>query len=267
MADSLRGLKVARFLKLTRLIRFNRMLNKWQAMSAKKWQLNATRLLKLILMLLLSAHFMGCIWMFTAVEHGIKHARTRAVNKKKHELRAFQKGYSGENQGIALVCVCWPSLTIVVYSTDCGVWISEMDDALSERTGKGGEVAYGCSCRPARAGYENCKPVNWLAKYDMNQFLFGSWGDKYVTSAYFTIVGLSTVGFGDITPANTTERILSIVFVLLGALLFAIVIGSVSEIAQQVHLNLICHPFFALIVCATLFRVLFLCIEHKVGSV
>ena len=44
MADSLRGLKVARFLKLTRLIRFNRMLNKWQAMSAKKWQLNATRL-------------------------------------------------------------------------------------------------------------------------------------------------------------------------------------------------------------------------------
>jgi hypothetical protein len=109
--------------------------------------------------------------------------------------------------------------------------------------------------------------VNWLAKYDMNQFLFGSWGDKYVTSAYFTIVGLSTVGFGDITPANTTERILSIVFVLLGALLFAIVIGSVSEIAQQVHLNLICHPFLALIVCATLFRVLFLCIEHKVGSV
>ena len=98
VTDSLRGLKVARFLKLTRLIRFNRMLNKWQAMTAKKWQLNATRLLKLILMLLLTAHFMGCIWMFTATEHGIKHARTRAApSTKKHELRAFQKRYSGKN--------------------------------------------------------------------------------------------------------------------------------------------------------------------------
>ena len=120
-----------------------------------------------------------------------------------------------------------------------------MDDALSERQGKGGGVAYGCACHPASAGYENCRPVNWLAKYDMHQFQFGSWGDKYVTSAYFTIVGLSTVGFGDITPANTTERVVSIICTLLGALLFAIVIGSVSEIAQQVHLNLICHIFLA----------------------
>lgn len=67
----LRGFKVARFLKLTRLLRFNRMLNKWQAMSVKKWQLNSTRLFKLIIMLLMVAHFMGCTWKFVADEHGM----------------------------------------------------------------------------------------------------------------------------------------------------------------------------------------------------
>ena len=100
MTDSLRGLKVARFLKLTRLIRFNRMLNKWQAMSMKKWQLNATRLIKLILMLLLSAHFMGCIWMFTATEQGMRHARTRAVNKKSTSYPLFRTDTLGKIKGL-----------------------------------------------------------------------------------------------------------------------------------------------------------------------
>jgi len=76
--------------------------------------------------------------------------------------------------------------------------------------------------------------VNWLAKYDPDLHNHGSIADKYVASAYFTIIGLSTVGFGDISPANTTERMYSIVLTLLGAVVFAIVIGSVSEIAQQV---------------------------------
>lgn len=103
ITNSLRGFKVARFLKLTRLVRFNRMLNKWQAMTAKKWQLNATRLLKLILMLLMTAHFMGCIWMFTAVEQGINHVH---AHTKKHELHApHPKGYGGKIKG-SLSCAC-----------------------------------------------------------------------------------------------------------------------------------------------------------------
>ena len=63
----------------------------------------------------------------------------------------------------------------------------------------------------------------------------GTIADKYVASAYFTIIGLSTVGFGDITPANDLERFYSIMITLLGALIFAIVIGTAQEIAQQVR--------------------------------
>ena len=126
------------------------------------------------------------------------------------------------------------SLTFAVYSTDCGV--REGESASSDPTTE----YYGCSCKPSVVnanGYDGCLPVNWLAKYDMDLFNDGSIMDKYVASSYFTIIGLSTVGFGDITPANTLERGISVLFTLLGALLFAIVIGSVSEIAQQVHLQ------------------------------
>ena len=72
-ADSmavLRLFKMARFLKLARLIRFNRMLNKWQAMSVNKSQLNVTRLFKLVVGLLMAAHFIGCIWKILADEQG-----------------------------------------------------------------------------------------------------------------------------------------------------------------------------------------------------
>ena len=35
-------------------------------MSVKKWQLNFTRLFKLVIMLLMVAHFLGCGWMLVA---------------------------------------------------------------------------------------------------------------------------------------------------------------------------------------------------------
>jgi hypothetical protein len=68
----LRAFKVARFLKLARLVRFNRMLNKWQMMSVKKWQLNITRIFKLVIMLLMICHFIGCSWQIVANELGKK---------------------------------------------------------------------------------------------------------------------------------------------------------------------------------------------------
>ena len=228
IANQLRGFKVARFLKLTRLLRFNRMLNKWQAMSAKKWQLNATRLLKLILMLLMSAHFMGCAWMFTMTEQGMKHAFAHMLAQSNHKLQMLSRKHTvGRSKDPSLSHV-QPALTYAVYSTDCGVWAGEMTSNTK---------GYGCSCKPSIDGYDDCEPMNWLAKYDGEMFRYGTIVDKYVASSYFTIIGLSTVGFGDITPANTVERAISILFTLLGALLFAIVIGSVSDIAQQVHLN------------------------------
>ena len=181
--ELMRIFKVARFMKLARLVRFNRMLNKWQAMSVKKWQLNTTRLFKLVVMMLLVAHMMGCGWEFIRKNH------------------------------------------------PCGKWNSEVSETRLESFGVIIGERYGCECNPAES--EDCDAVNWMAKYDPDLAANGSVTSQYFAGFYYTIIGLATVGFGDISPANDVERLYSIVLTLLGAVVFSVVIGSVGEIAQQ----------------------------------
>ena len=122
---------------------------------------------------------------------------------------------------------CWQ---IFLEFIDCGVF-------TDGRRAADPQASYGCECRtqqyltPDRKGL--CTPVNWLYKYDSDLHDNGDAMHKYVACVYFTMIGLSTVGFGDITPANTEERVLSVIYTLIGAVVFAVVIGSVTEIAQR----------------------------------
>jgi len=122
---------------------------------------------------------------------------------------------------------CWQ---IFLDEIDCGVF-------ADRRRAPDPQASYGCECHtkeylaPDRQG--QCTPVNWLYKYDSDLHDHGDAWHKYVACFYFTMIGLSTVGFGDITPANTEERVLSVIYTLIGAVVFAVVIGSVTEIAQR----------------------------------
>jgi hypothetical protein len=53
------------------------------------------------------------------------------------------------------------------------------------------------------------------------------------SSLYFTIVTLATVGYGDVTPANDIERSYATALALVGAIVFAYCIGSISSLAAQ----------------------------------
>ena len=57
--------------------------------------------------------------------------------------------------------------------------------------------------------------------------------DLYVTSFYFTVSTITTVGYGDIRGYNTSERSLCIVFMLLGVISFSFATGSFSQILQN----------------------------------
>ncbi|CAN0059222.1 unnamed protein product, partial [Phaeothamnion confervicola] len=72
-----------------------------------------------------------------------------------------------------------------------------------------------------------------------------SWVDKdgladagvpklYVTSFYWAVTTLSTVGYGDIYGSTVFERAFCIVVMLCGATLYALCIGSVSHIVASV---------------------------------
>ena len=58
-------------------------------------------------------------------------------------------------------------------------------------------------------------------------------GVKYLYSLYWSLTTLTTVGYGDVTPANDTERAFTCMVLLLGALVFGYMIGNVSAMMAQ----------------------------------
>ena len=55
-------------------------------------------------------------------------------------------------------------------------------------------------------------------------------GGLYLTSFYFIITTMTTVGYGDISGDNNLERAVSIVIMLVGVISFSFATGSLSSI-------------------------------------
>jgi hypothetical protein len=53
---------------------------------------------------------------------------------------------------------------------------------------------------------------------------------QYVRSLYWTITTMTTVGYGDISPGRTSEYLLGSIIMLLGASLYAFIIGGVASL-------------------------------------
>jgi hypothetical protein len=73
-------------------------------------------------------------------------------------------------------------------------------------------------------------PDSWIHRkgyHDLNDF------DLYMTSFYFTITTITTVGFGDITPETSFEKAFCIFIMLLGVIGFSFVTGSLSSIMSN----------------------------------
>ena len=52
----------------------------------------------------------------------------------------------------------------------------------------------------------------------------------YVTSFYYTISTITTVGYGDISGQNTLERGMCIIIMMIGVISFSFATGSLSSI-------------------------------------
>ncbi len=53
---------------------------------------------------------------------------------------------------------------------------------------------------------------------------------QYIRSLYWTITTMTTVGFGDITPNRTPEYIITMFVMLLGATMYAFIIGNIASL-------------------------------------
>lgn len=58
---------------------------------------------------------------------------------------------------------------------------------------------------------------------------------RYFRSIYFVIVGVTTVGYGDITPKNTYETFYTAIFVLIGGIMYPAIIGSLASLMMELN--------------------------------
>lgn len=57
----------------------------------------------------------------------------------------------------------------------------------------------------------------------------------YVTALYFTTSSLTSVGFGNVSANTDVEKVFSILVMLIGALMHAVVFGNVTAIIQRMY--------------------------------
>eukprot|EP00742_Colponemidia_sp_Colp-10_P004866 GILJ01005198.1.p1 GENE.GILJ01005198.1~~GILJ01005198.1.p1 ORF type:complete len:869 (+),score=110.14 GILJ01005198.1:173-2779(+) len=72
-------------------------------------------------------------------------------------------------------------------------------------------------------------PDTWVY---VNNMVNQPFSDQYVVSVYWAITTLATVGYGDIHPYNSRERIFAMTCMIIGAVVFAYIVGNVSQLVQ-----------------------------------
>jgi hypothetical protein len=72
---------------------------------------------------------------------------------------------------------------------------------------------------------EGVKQTNWILS---NGFEDQEIAELYTTAFYFTVTTITTVGYGDISGTNTTERVICIFLMIIGVLFFSFSSGSLT---------------------------------------
>ncbi|CAD8122991.1 unnamed protein product [Paramecium sonneborni] len=76
----------------------------------------------------------------------------------------------------------------------------------------------------------NVTSITWLKNQQLQDSL---WIDRYIVSFYWSIVTMTTIGYGDITPVNLTERLFCIVMTLISTATFAYSVNSIGQIFKD----------------------------------
>lgn len=81
------------------------------------------------------------------------------------------------------------------------------------------------------ARLEGLGPQTWVSDRGLRD---SPTTDLYIASLFWTITTLSTVGYGDIVPGTSVERILAIAWMLFGVCFFSFTIGSLSTMLNSI---------------------------------
>ena len=64
------------------------------------------------------------------------------------------------------------------------------------------------------------------------KYMYPSTSEKLVTSAYFAITTLSTVGYGDMYPISEMEKVVVVLVMLSGVAFFSYIMGNFISVIE-----------------------------------
>lgn len=92
-------------------------------------------------------------------------------------------------------------------------------------------VAHWCACIwHFIATMEDDVPSNWLIDSNL---MNSDWSDQYIGSLYWAVTTMITVGYGDIVPKTSTERVFAILVMLVASGMFAYSMNAIGSIFQN----------------------------------
>ncbi|TSQ01551.1 Potassium voltage-gated channel subfamily H member 8 [Bagarius yarrelli] len=202
-------------LKTVRLLRLLRLLQKLERYS----QYSAVVLTLLMSMFALLAHWMACVWYFIG--------RSEIENNTSgswdigwlHELaKRLDMPYLLSPHTPPLPDLLQPN-NLDGLSGNVSQWNSSSADLVAQDSAA------------------NSSQWNGTRPGSMNSVLSGgpSVRSSYVTSLYFALSSLTSVGFGNVSANTDSEKIFSICTMLIGALMHAVVFGNVTAIIQRMY--------------------------------
>ena len=59
----------------------------------------------------------------------------------------------------------------------------------------------------------------------------------YILSLYWSIMTITTIGYGDISPQSTEERLIAILFMAIGACLYSYIVGTMCSVVQGLNVT------------------------------
>jgi CRP-like cAMP-binding protein len=80
----------------------------------------------------------------------------------------------------------------------------------------------------------NLSDYAWFDKLDLRH---ASLANRYITTLYWTFTTLSTVGYGDITPVDTSGQVVSTMIMILGGTVFGYIVANVSGLMSSLDVT------------------------------
>ncbi|OMJ67461.1 hypothetical protein SteCoe_35376 [Stentor coeruleus] len=84
------------------------------------------------------------------------------------------------------------------------------------------------------AKLEDFGPTTWVARYKIQD---QSIGEQYQTCLYWTITTLATIGYGDIVPLTYSEKLLAMIWMIIGVYVISYSVGSLTSFYSELELK------------------------------